>query len=261
MAQQRLQKILAGAGFGSRRACEVLIREGRVRVNGQAATLGQKADPRTDRITVDGAPVHVEKLVYIMVNKPPGVVSSLDPQGDRRTVRDLVPVAGRLFPVGRLDLESEGLVLLTNDGAVTNRLTHPRYGHEKEYHVLVDGYPNDEQLQTWRRGVVLDGQWTARARVTVLRKGASGTWLKVIMKEGRKRQIRRTAQSIGLWVKKLKRVRFGELQLGDLAEGEWRYLQTSEVARLMAQKARKDDRGAGNKRGRFSGRRPRSRKR
>ena len=139
MAAERLQKILAAAGHGSRRACEELIAAGRVRVNGAVATLGAKADPARDKITLDGDPVQAEQTVYIVVHKPRGIVSSLEPQGDRRTVRDLVPVPERLYPVGRLDVMSEGLVLLTNDGELTNRLTHPRYGHEKEYRVLVIG--------------------------------------------------------------------------------------------------------------------------
>lgn len=240
MPEERLQKILAAAGFGSRRACEKLIEAGRVRVNGQVASLGAKADPANDHITVDGAPAVLEKLTYIMVNKPRGVVSSLNPQGNRRTVRDLVPLEGRLYPVGRLDIESEGLILLTNDGDLANRMTHPRYGLEKEYKVLIDGHPNDEQLNTWRRGVVLDGTWTSRVKITVIKKGASGTWLRVIMREGRKRQIRRTAQVLGLWVKQLRRVRMGPLRLGTLKPGMWRPLTPQEVAALK--KARRTDR-------------------
>ena len=174
-----------------------------------------------------------EKHIYVMLNKPRGVVSSLNPQGDRKTVRDLVPVRGRLYPVGRLDADSEGLVLLTNDGELTNRLTHPKYGHSKEYEVLVNGYPKEEQLKTWRRGVVLDGEWTSSSRVKLIRKGASGTWLNVIMREGKKHQIRRTAQAVGLHVKKLIRIRIGPLRLGNLKLGEWRGLNRSEIEALM----------------------------
>jgi len=229
MPEERVQKILAAAGFGSRRACEKFIQAGRVRVNGNIVSLGAKADPVKDRITLDDQPVAVEEHLYIMLNKPRGVVSSLNPQGDRKTVRDLVPLAGRLYPVGRLDADSEGLVLLTNDGELTNRLTHPRYGHTKEYEVLVDGYPKQEQLRTWQRGVVLDGEWTSSAHVKIIRKGASGTWLNVVMREGKKHQIRRTAQAIGLRVKRLVRTRIGNLRLGNLKSGEWRELKHSEI--------------------------------
>lgn len=232
MPEERVQKILAAAGYGSRRACEKYIQAGRVRVNGKIVSLGAKADPAKDRITLDDQPVAVEKQIYVMLNKPRGVVSSLNPQGDRKTVRDLVPLEGRLYPVGRLDADSEGLVLLTNDGELTNRLTHPKYGHTKEYEVLVDGYPKQEQLRTWQRGVVLDGEWTSSAQVKIIRKGASGTWLNVIMREGKKHQIRRTAQAVGLRVKRLVRTRIGSLRLGNLKSGEWRELRHSEIEAL-----------------------------
>ena len=130
MSSERLQKILAAAGFGSRRSCEEMVIAGRVRVNGKVAKLGDKADLAADAVTLDGEPIAPEKLTYVLLYKPRGVVSSLDAQGDRRTVRDLVPLSQRLYPVGRLDALSEGLILLTNDGDLTNRLTHPRYGHE-----------------------------------------------------------------------------------------------------------------------------------
>lgn len=233
MAKERVQKILAAAGYGSRRACEKYIQAGRVRVNGEIVALGAKADPAKDKITLDDNPVAAEKHVYVMLNKPRGVVSSLNPQGDRKTVRDLVALEGRLYPVGRLDADSEGLVLLTNDGELTNRLTHPKYGHSKEYEVLVNGYPKEEQLKTWRRGVVLDGEWTSSVKVKFIRKGASGTWLNVIMREGKKRQIRRTAQAVGLHVKKLVRTRIGSLRLGNLKMGEWRELNRAELEALM----------------------------
>jgi 23S rRNA pseudouridine2605 synthase len=232
MAKERVQKILAAAGYGSRRACEKYIQAGRVSVNGEIVTLGAKADPATDKVVLDDNPVVAEKHIYVILNKPRGVVSSLNPQGDRKTVRDLVSMEGRLYPVGRLDAESEGLVLLTNDGEMTNRLTHPKYGHSKEYEVLVNGYPKEEQLKTWRRGVVLDGEWTSSAKVKLIRKGASGTWLNVIMREGKKRQIRLTAQAVGLHVKKLVRTRIGPLRLGNLKMGEWRVLNHSEVEAL-----------------------------
>ncbi len=163
MPTERLQKLLAQAGYGSRRACEEFIRSGRVRVNGQTATLGQKADPAVDRITLDNRPLSErEKLTYIALNKPRNIISSVDDEVGRKTVRDLIPEAGHLYPVGRLDWDSEGLILMTNDGELTNRLTHPRFGHQKEYRILVARRPDAPQIQAWRRGVVLaDGHKTA----------------------------------------------------------------------------------------------------
>ncbi len=232
---ERIQKILAAAGYGSRRACEALISAGRVQIDGRNALLGEKVDPTTVKITVDLETLRsAEVKQYIMLYKPRGVVSSLDPQGDRQTVRDLVPEAGRLYPVGRLDLDSEGLLLLTNDGELTQRLSHPRYQHEREYEVLVDGYPDFEQISIWRRGVVLpDGFRTSPAQVTFIRKGASGTWLRVIMHEGHKRQIREIGKTLNLNVKRLIRVRFGMLHIGSLEPGQWRYLNVGEIHNLQ----------------------------
>ncbi len=154
---ERIQKLLAQAGYGSRRACEEYIVSGRVRVNGQVALLGQKADPLSDKITLDGKPIPArEPLTYIALYKPRNIISSVDDEVGRKTVRDLIPETGHLYPVGRLDWDSEGLILMTNDGDLTNRLTHPRYGHQKEYKVLVARRPEPEQLETWRRGVVLE---------------------------------------------------------------------------------------------------------
>ena len=233
--EERLQKLLAQAGFGSRRACEEFITQGRVRVNGMVALLGQKADPRKDGITFDGELLaKPEKLTYILLYKPRGVVSSLDPQGERKTVRDLVPAEERLYPVGRLDLDSEGLILLTNDGDLTNQLTHPRYETEKEYRVLVADEPDAKQLNTWRRGVVLEGKRTAPAQVERESRSAEGVWLKVIMHEGRKHEIRDIAKAVGLWVHKLVRVRLGNLRIGSLKPGQWRVLEPNEVRELAA---------------------------
>jgi pseudouridine synthase len=231
--EERLQKILARAGFGSRRACEDLIREGRVLVNGQAAQLGSKADPERDRITVDGRPVRADRpFTYIALNKPPGVLSAVTDARERRTVTDLVDVEARLFPVGRLDLGSEGLVLLTDDGELANLLTHPRYEHSKEYRVAVEGHPEDTTLDRWRRGVYLEEGRTAPAEVSVLRQEKDQTWLRVVLREGRKQQIRRVAAKLGHPVRKLIRVRIGPVHLGDLRRGEWRHLSQQEVAQL-----------------------------
>jgi 23S rRNA pseudouridine2605 synthase len=232
--EERLQKILARAGFGSRRACETLIAAGRVRINGQVSELGAKANPQTDRISVDGKPIPAaEILTYIAIYKPRGVLSTVEAPDSRSTVRELVPVAGTLYPVGRLDVDSEGLVLLTNDGELANRLTHPRYGHEKEYRVLVARHPDEEQLAAFQHGVVLaDGHRTAPAQARIESLAGKGAWLRVILTEGRKRQIRETCAQIGLPVVRLIRIRVGALTLGTLKPGQWRPLTSVEIAAL-----------------------------
>lgn len=229
--EERLQKILARAGYGSRRSCEELISRGQVTVNGKIATLGMKADPEKDRIELNNKLVNKpEPLKYIALYKPRGVISAAKSPEGRQTVRDLVDEPGRLYPVGRLDAESEGLILLTNDGELTNKLTHPRYGHQKEYRVLVAVHPEEEQLATWRRGVVLeDGYRTAPADVRLESFKGKGAWLRVIMGEGRKRQIREIGFRIGLPVVKIIRVRIGTLQLGSLKPGHSRHLTQKEI--------------------------------
>ena len=233
---ERLQKILAQAGYGSRRACEDFITAGRVRVNGQIATLGQKADPVTDKITVDGKPIAAaETLTYIALYKPRMVLSTVENErGDeRQTVRDLVDIPQHVYPVGRLDFESEGLVLMTNDGDLTNRLTHPKFGHQKEYRVLLAKRPDQEQLEAWKRGVVLeDGYKTAPADVRFEGVQGKGAWARVIMGEGRKRQIRETCKQLGLPVVRIVRIRIGALRLGNLKPRQWRYLTRQEIDEL-----------------------------
>ena len=240
---ERLQKILAQAGYGSRRACEDFIAAGRVRVNGQLASLGGKADPHVDKITVDGKPIAApERLTYIALYKPRNVLSTIEKErgDDRRTVRDLVDAPGHLYPVGRLDFESEGLVLMTNDGDLTNRLTHPRYGHEKEYRVLLARRPDAEQLEAWKRGVVLeDGYKTQPVNVRFESPQGKGAWVRVVMGEGRKRQIRETCTQVGLPVVRILRVRIGELRLGNLKPGQWRVLSQREVDELKGKPPRK----------------------
>lgn len=225
---------MSHAGLGSRRACEDIIAAGRVTVNGHVAVLGEKADPAKDRILVDGQPLKLpEANVYVALYKPRGVLSAVSGHDPRPKVRDLVDIPGHLYPVGRLDVESEGLILLTNDGDLANRLTHPRYEHEKEYRVLVARRPDEEQLQVWRRGVVLeDGYRTAPAEVQLVEPFGKGAWLRVILREGRKRQIRETGAQIGLPVVKIIRTRIGSLTLGRLKPGEWRYLTSQEVLAL-----------------------------
>jgi 23S rRNA pseudouridine2605 synthase len=237
----RIQKILAKAGYGSRRSCEKLLLENRVKVNGSPATPGMKVDQEKDRITVDGIPIRSpEALRYIALHKPRGVLSTTQSPDPRPTVRSIVDTPGRLFPVGRLDVNSEGLILLTNDGELTNRLTHPRYGHEKEYLVLVDVIPSEAQLNAWRKGVILeDGSITQPAKVEIEGKDPEGTWLKVILKEGKKRQIRRMGDVSGLSVKRLIRIRIANLTLGELAPGEWRDLTNAEINKLIGHNTKK----------------------
>jgi 23S rRNA pseudouridine2605 synthase len=232
--KERLQKILARAGYGSRRKCEEWIISGRVRVNGQIAELGGKADPAMDVILIDGLVLRpADKQTYIMVNKPRGIISTNSDPEKRATVRDLVSIPGTLFPVGRLDADSEGLLILTNDGDLTNKLTHPRYEHEKEYHVMVRGFPEEKQLSLWRDGLVLeDGFHTSPTSVQPISKTDRGTWLRVILKEGHKRQIREMGSSSGLLVERIIRVRIGNLRMGSLRPGEWRSLTSREVKDL-----------------------------
>jgi 23S rRNA pseudouridine2605 synthase len=242
---ERLQKILARAGYGSRRQCEELIAAGRVRVNGRVAVLGDKADAATDAITVDGVAVPApEQFRYILLYKPRGVLSTVSAPDRRPTVRDLVPLPGRLYPVGRLDVDSEGLLLLTNDGELANRLTHPRYQHEKEYRVLVARQPDEKQLEAWRHGVVLeDGYRTQPAQVRLESKFGKGAWLRVILREGHKRQIREMGRQTGLPVVRIVRVRMADLSLGNLKPGQWRELAPPEVERLkkLTRQRRRED--------------------
>jgi 23S rRNA pseudouridine2605 synthase len=235
MTEERIQKLLAQAGYGSRRACEVFITEHRVTVNGKVIELGAKADPERDVIKVDGKRMHqAEQKIYVALNKPSGIVTTNLDEFERKTVRDLIPIEGHLYPVGRLDADSEGLVLLTNDGDLANALTHPRYEHEKEYRVLVEGEPSESTLKAWRRGVLLEEQMTAPAQVEVTGGERGQTWLRIIMHEGRKRQIREVGGMLGHRVKYLQRVRIGPIRLGTMKLGDWRYLSASEVKLLLA---------------------------
>ena len=242
MTKARVQKILAQAGVGSRRANEHLILAGRVTVNGRVIRLGEKADAANDEIKLDGKRIRPKQShVYIAMNKPRGVLSTTVHKDDRNTVIDLVPSKERLYPVGRLDADSEGLLLLTNDGDLTQQLSHPRFGHEKEYRVLVARNPDREQLAAWRRGIVLeDGFKTSPARVWVERQKGKGAWVRVILKEGHKRQIRETAKKLGLPIVKLIRVRIGTLELGSLKQGKWRRLKEDEVE-MLKRKAPQND--------------------
>lgn len=232
--QERLQKLMSRAGLGSRRANEAIIRAGRVTVNGRVATLGDKADAEHDRVEVDGEALSFEPRLYIMLNKPRGVISSTEDDLDeeRPTVRDLVDVEGHIYPVGRLDKTSEGLILLTNDGKLAHRLTHPRFEHEKIYEVTVQGHPQEVVLAQWRTGMMLRGKRTLPAGVEVLSSDDQSTRLRVTMREGRKRQIRRVADRLGHPVQRLFRVQIGPLNIGNLPSGKWRRLTEQEVRAL-----------------------------
>jgi pseudouridine synthase len=231
-----LQKYLARAGVASRRAAEALIRQGRVSVNGVTVTsLGTKVGPG-DEVVVDGHPVALpQELVYLALNKPAGyVTTAYDPWG-RPTVMQLVRVPQRVYPVGRLDVDSEGLLILTNDGQLAYHLTHPRYGVEKEYHVLVEGRPTENTLERLRQGIELEGRKTAPARVSRLQSDGQGTWLSIVIHEGRRRQVRRMLEEVGHRVLRLIRVRFGPVHLDGLPVGAFRRLTQAEVGALKAE--------------------------
>ncbi|HVA74841.1 MAG TPA: pseudouridine synthase [Acidimicrobiales bacterium] len=226
---ERVQKVLAQAGVGSRRTCEQLVASGRVQVNGEPAVLGRRVDPEIDRIQVDGVAIGVRPgLVYYLLNKPAGVVSTVsDPEG-RPTVTELVPPSPPVHPVGRLDAASEGLLILTNDGDLTYRLTHPSFGVEKEYLVSVAGTLTAGALRTLREGVQLDDGPTAPARVSQ----PEPSLLRITIHEGRKRQVRRMCEAVGHPVTRLVRTRIGPLRDPRLRPGEWRELTTADVREL-----------------------------
>jgi 23S rRNA pseudouridine2605 synthase len=232
---ERLQKVLARAGLASRRASEELIAERRVRVNGEVAELGRRIDPESDEVTVDGVPVPVAPgLVHYLLNKPRGVVTTAaDPQG-RPVVVALVPDEPRVFPVGRLDADTEGLLILTNDGGFAHRLTHPSFGVPKEYLAEVEGEPDRAALRTLREGVDLDDGRTAPARVTPVSPGV----LRLVISEGRNRQVRRMCEAVGHPVRRLVRTRIGPVADRRLAPGSWRPLTPGEVRSLEAEAAR-----------------------
>lgn len=226
----RLQKVLAGLGYASRRKCEELIEAGRVTVNGAVAVLGRRIHPDTDEVQVDGVPVATKPgMVYYVLNKPRGVVTTAIDTHGRPTVVELVPVDVRVFPVGRLDAETEGLLLLTNDGDLTHRLTHPSFGVEKEYLAEVDGELSASDLHALRAGIRLDDGMTAPAKASQPQPGM----VRLVIHEGRNRQIRRMCDAIGHPVRRLVRVRIGPLRDTTLGPGAWRSLDPTEVRALM----------------------------
>lgn len=227
---ERLQKVLAMRGWGSRRVCEDLIAEGRVTVNGEVAVLGRRVDAEADKVEVDGVPLGVKAgLVHYLLNKPEGVVTTAsDPQG-RPTVVDLVPAEPRVYPVGRLDVATEGLLLLTNDGDLAHRIAHPSHGVEKEYLAEVEGSVGGGALRRLRDGIELDDGVTAPAKVSQPEPGI----LRITIHEGRNRQVRRMCEAVGHPVTRLVRVRIGPLRDAQLKPGEWRELDQQELKALM----------------------------
>jgi 23S rRNA pseudouridine2605 synthase len=236
---ERLQKVLARVGLGSRRACEELIADRRVTVNGQIAELGRRVDIDHDRIELDGAPLPVlPGLVHYLLNKPAGVVTTADDPEGRPTVVELVPEDPRVFPVGRLDTATEGRLILTNDGELAQRLTHPSYGVDKEYIAEVAGVPGAGALRRLRAGVELDDGVTAPAKVGVVAPGV----LRIVIHEGRNRQVRRMCEAVGHPVRRLVRTRIGPLADRGLAPGQWRPLTPAEVRALGAAATKRSSR-------------------
>lgn len=237
----RLQKIFTDCGILSRRAAEEAIRAGKVRVNGEIAEIGQKIDPVRDIVEYRGTPLvwrAAPERHYILLNKPRGFVTTLSDEKGRQTVRDLVASLGcRVYPVGRLDMDSDGLLLLTDDGALTERLTHPRHEIPKYYTVTVKGIPTAEQLTALNAPFLLDGYHTRPAKVKRLGTEGSNTLLSFELYEGRNRQIRRMCEQVGLRILRLTRTAIGRIGLGDLPAGQYRHLTTAEVAYLKGEQA------------------------
>jgi 23S rRNA pseudouridine2605 synthase len=221
--------VLARAGIGSRRVCEELIADRRVAVDGHIAPLGKRVDVETSLVTVDNVPIAIKPdLVYYLLNKPTGVVTTADDPQGRPTVVDLVPDSTRVYPVGRLDMDTEGMLLVTNDGELTHRLTHPSFGVDKEYLAHVEGTPSRGSLRRLREGIDLDDGVTAPAKASLL----DPSLIRLVIHEGRNRQVRRMCEAIGHPVKRLVRTRIGPLIDRNLKAGEWRPLEQSEVRSL-----------------------------
>ena len=230
---ERLQKYLAACGVASRRAAEVLIEAGRVTVNGEVATLGCKVDPATDMVLVDGKPVGTDSHVYLVLNKRPNTITTAKDTHGRTTVLDgLGDVGARVFPIGRLDLDVGGVLLLTNDGELANRLIHPRYQIPKVYLAWVWGHVPESALETLRAGVALEDGMTAPAKATVMKRTPKQSLVRLQIHEGKNREVKRMCKAVGHPVAQLTRIAFCGIQAGDLKPGEWRYLTEEEVGML-----------------------------
>ena len=232
----RLQKYLADAGVASRRKAEELILAGKVQVNGVTVTeLGTKVDDKVDSVFYNGKRViNNEPMVYIMLNKPEGFVTTVKDQFDRPTVLDLVKIKERVFPVGRLDYDTSGLLILTNDGDLTYKLTHPKHNIEKTYVAKLYGTPGEEAKRKFRYGIVLDGRKTEYAKLEVLEESGKFSTCRITITEGRNRQVRRMCEAVKHPVASLKRVSTGELELGELKKGQYRHLTEKEVKYLKS---------------------------
>ena len=233
----RLNKFLASAGIGSRRKCDDYITAGKVSVNGRVVQkLGVRIDELKDRISFEGTDVTLKKdLLYIILNKPKGIITSASDEYKRNTVVDLIPLEERIFPVGRLDRDTTGLIVLTNDGELTNRLIHPKYKIPKTYHVLLNKIFQPKDKYHFEHGILLDDSLTAPCKISEIRIIDNCSFVKIVLYEGRKRQIRSMFDQLGYDVVELDRVAFGPLTLGGLKRGQWRYLTKSEIAQLKSE--------------------------
>lgn len=230
---ERLQRILSAHGIASRRASEQLILEGKVKVNGKVVReLGTKADPSVDRIEVDGRPLVQPNLRYIMLNKPSGYITTVSDERNRRTVMDLIDSNERVYPVGRLDRETEGLLLLTNDGELANRITHPRYEIDKEYQILTHRRPPDATMAAIRKGVKVEGSLVVPREFRILRETAEGILLKLVIHEGLNRVVRKMMDQHEIEIVRLRRTRIGPITMAGVKTGQWRDLRAAEVAGL-----------------------------
>jgi 23S rRNA pseudouridine2605 synthase len=235
---ERLQKILARAGIASRRKAEDLIRAGRVAVDGRIVTeLGLKVDPARAVITFDGAPVVFEKKIYLLLNKPAGYVTTMSDTHGRPIVTDLLQgVSQRVFPVGRLDYDTEGALILTNDGRLSQYIQHPRYEVNKTYEAVVSGIPADKKIRQLEKGIRIDNHLTWPARVRILERKKTEALLELIIHEGKKRQVRKMLAAIGCPVKKLKRTAYGNLRIGSLQRGKYRFLSQKDLKKIFSGK-------------------------